>query len=150
LEFENQVLKAVPYGFTNYDYNNNVYYKQTDAVTRFNTRYYPVTNNLTPLIEVVASIRSIKLKRSTFNTSEKLNKMKKTDEIVNKDEEIHSSVEKIYTEIYIRSKKVNVILVLEVKMVMLMEIVMQTVAPLQQIIRIMTNNLYGQFKINLR
>ena len=79
-----------------------------------------------------ASIRSIKLKRSTFNTSEKLNKMKKTDEIVNKDEEIHSSVEKIYTEIY------------------LMEIVMQTVAPLQQIIRIMTNNLYGQFKINLR
>jgi hypothetical protein len=79
LEFENQVLKAVPYGFTNYDYNYNnyVFYKQTNAITRFIAQHYPVNNNLTQLmaLEVVAPISSIKRSRSTFNTSEQLNKM---------------------------------------------------------------------------
>ena len=52
LEFENQVLKAVPYAFTNFDYNykNYVFYNQTNAVTRFNEHHYPVNKNLTTLM----------------------------------------------------------------------------------------------------
>ncbi len=151
LEFENQVLKAVPYGFTNFDYNYNnyVFYKQTNAVTRFNEQHYPVNKNLTPLmaLAVVAPISSIKRSRSTFNTSEQLNKMIKIEEIVDNNVEIQSVVEKIYTEIYFRNKKVGVMLVWEVNMVGVIEVFIRTIATIQQIIRIMVNNLYGQFKI---
>ncbi len=69
-----------------------------------------MTNNLTPLmaLEVVAPIRSIKRSRSTFNTSEQLNKMVKVEETVDKNEVIQSAVEQIYT--IIRNKKVKVML----------------------------------------
>ncbi len=59
-------------------------------------------------LEVVAPIRSIKRSRSTFNTSEQLNKMVKVEETVDKNEVIQSAVEQIYT--IIRNKKVKVML----------------------------------------
>ena len=96
-------------------------------------------------LEVVAPIRSIKRSRSTFNTSEQLNKMVKVEETVDKNEVIQSVVEQIYTEIYFRNKKVKVMLLWESNMAVVMEIIIQTVATLQQIIRIIMAN--SKFKL---
>jgi len=92
-------------------------------------------------LEVVAPIRSIKRSRSMFNTSEQLNKMVKVEETVDKNEVIQSAVEQIYTEIYFRNKKVKVMLLWESNLAVVMEIIIQTVATLQRIIRIIMANL---------